>query len=300
MDEAVDRIDWARIRYARDRSPLAEASFVLSAIGVDHYIAREPDGWALLVPAASAQLADSELEKYLSENRRTPPQRREVVVVDRGWVGVIGYLLVIWMLPTLESLAFGLPWRDGGVMQASLVLAGQWWRTITALTLHADLGHLVANSLFGGVFGLLVGRHFGSGLGWLLIVLCGAAGNALDAAWQTEDFRSIGASTATFAAIGLVGSFVWRRGYYRTTGWRRSFAPIFAALALLAYTGFGGENTDIVAHVMGLATGLCCGLAVASFDIRRIGLIGQYCAGTAAFALVAFAWRLALYHGGLR
>jgi hypothetical protein len=140
----------------------------------------------------------------------------------------------------------------------------------------------------------LVGRHFGSGFGWLLILVCGGVGYALDAAWQTEDIRSIGASTATFASIGLVGSFVWRRGYYRTTDWRRSFAPMFAALALLAYTGFGGENTDIVAHVMGLATGLCCGFVAAGFDLRRIGPMGQWCAGAAALMLVAFAWRLAM------
>src|SRR5262245_26606490 len=113
MDEAVDRIDWARIRYARDRAPVAEASFVLSATGAGNYIAQEPDGWALLVPAASAQLAESELEKYRSENRRTPQRKPEVIIVDRGWIGVVGYLLVIWMLPTLEStFVFGLPWRD--------------------------------------------------------------------------------------------------------------------------------------------------------------------------------------------
>jgi len=295
MDEVVDRIGWARIRRADDRGPLTEASFVLSAIGVDHYIDRDGDDWVLLVPAASAERADSELEKYRTENRWTPQRRPHVTVIDRGWAGIIGYLLVIWMLPTLESwLAFGLPWRDSGTMQASLVLAGQWWRTITALTLHADLGHLVANSLFGGVFGVLVGRHFGSGLGWLLIVVCGAIGNALDAAWQTEDFRSIGASTASFAAVGLLGSFVWRRGYYRTADWRRSFAPVFAALALLAYTGMGGENTDIVAHVMGLTTGLACGAVAAGFDIRRIGLIGQCAAGAVAVALVALAWWFAL------
>ena len=54
---------------------------------------------------------------------------------------------------------------------------------------------------------------------------------------QPEDFRSIGASTATFAAVGIVGAFVWRRGYYRAVDWRRSVAPVFAAIAMLAFTG---------------------------------------------------------------
>ena len=293
MDD-VDRIDWASIRRAPDHSVLAEASFVLSAVGIEHAIDRDGDVWVLLVPPAFAKRADTELENYRQEKRRAPPRRSPPTVVDRGWSGVAGYLLVIWMMPTLEWLVVGQPWRDGGEMQASLVLAGQWWRTITALTLHADLGHLAANSAFGAVIGLLVGRNFGSGLGWLLIVVCGAAGNALDAAWRPEDFRSIGASTAVFAAVGLVGSFVWRRGYYRTTDWRRSFAPIAATIALFAYAGTAGEDTDVVAHATGLACGLVCGGVAGGFDIRRIGVVGQYCAGAAAVGLVAIAWWIAV------
>ena len=33
-----------------------------------------------------------------------------------------------------------------------LVLAGELYRTVTALTLHADLPHVAGNALFGGFF----------------------------------------------------------------------------------------------------------------------------------------------------
>jgi rhomboid protease GluP len=294
MDERADQTEWTCIRRAIDRTPLADASLVLSAIDVDHAVERDGHEWGLFVPPAFVAQALAELETYHDENRPTVQRRPRVTIIDRGWVGVVGYLFIIWMLPTLEvSHAFGRGWRDGGEMQAGLVMAGQWWRTVTALTLHADLGHIVANSLFGAVFGVLVGRHFGSGFGWLLVVACGAIGNALDAAVQPDDFRSIGASTATFAAVGLVGGLVWRRGYYRASDWRRSFAPIFATIALLAYTGIGDERTDVVAHVTGLTTGLGCGIVAAGFDIRRLGVLGQYCAGAVVVGLVALAWWLA-------
>ena len=85
------------------------------------------------------------------------------------------FLLVIWLLPSLEAAAtFGWNWRSIGSMDAGLVASGQWWRTVTALTLHGDLGHLMGNSLFGAVFGMFAGRHLGSGLAWLLVLLCGA------------------------------------------------------------------------------------------------------------------------------
>lgn len=266
---------------------------MLHALGLEHAIDRDGGEWVLLVPPESAARANAELENYRRENRRTPPRPR-LAVIDRGWAGVAGYLFIIWMMPTLEWRFFSLPWRDSGEVHASLVLAGQWWRTVTALTLHADLGHLVANSVFGVVVGILAGRNLGSGLAWLLIVICGAVGNALNAAIRPEDFYSIGASTATFAAVGLVGAFVWRRGYYRTMDWRRSFAPIAAALALFAYTGTSGEHTDVVAHLTGLTSGLGCGVVAAGFDVQRLGRVGQSCAGAVAVGLVGVAWWIAL------
>ena len=219
---------------------------------------------------------------------------RSVITIDNGWIGVICYLLIIWMLPSLEAAAtFGWHWRAIGDMDAGRVMDGEWWRTITALTLHADLGHLMANSLFGALFGLFVGRHLGSGFGWLLVLVCGALGNALDASLQAADFHSIGASTATFGSIGLVGAFVWRRGYYRALDWRRSVAPLFAAVALLAFLGIEGENIDVVAHLAGFAAGVVCGVAAAAFDIRRLGTAGQILCGLAAVVVVASAWLLA-------
>ena len=292
--DAFDDVLRTWIRRSPDRTPLERASLVLTAIDIDNGIEADGVEWRLWVAPEFAARANAELEKYSEENRPRFVPRPRVITIDSGWTGVIGFLLIIWMLPSLEASAtFGWNWRSIGEMNAGLVMSGQWWRTITALTLHADLGHLLGNSLFGAVFGLFVGRHLGSGLGWLLVLACGALGNALDASVQASDFRSIGASTATFAAIGIVGAFVWRRGYYQAVDWRRSLAPIFAAIALLAFTGIEGENIDIVAHVMGLAAGLCAGAIAAGFDIRRIGVWRQRLCGAAAIAGVAFAWTLA-------
>jgi membrane associated rhomboid family serine protease len=292
--DAFDDVLRTWIRRDPDRLPLERASLVLTAIDIDNGIEADGAEWRLWVPSEAAIRANAELDKYSEENRPRQVLRPRVTTIDSGWAGVIGFLLIIWMLPSLEASAtFGWNWRSIGEMNAGLVADGQWWRTVTALTLHADLGHLTGNSLFGAVFGLFVGRHLGSGLGWLLVLACGALGNAIDACIQADDFRSIGASTATFAAVGIVGAFVWRRGYYRAIDWRRSLAPIFAAIAMLAYTGMAGENIDVIAHVMGFASGLCCGVIAAGFDIRRFGAFAQTACGIAAVSGVAFAWAMA-------
>lgn len=281
------------IRSSRARGPLADFALVLTAVSIDHHIDFDGHEWGLWVATEDVAAANEELNRYQHENRPRPVPSHQAELVDTGWFGVLGYLLVIWALPTLEaSTLFGWDWRELGVMNAGLVKDGEWWRTVTALTLHGDLPHLAANSLFGGAFGLFVGRYLGSGLGWLLVLMAGALGNFTNAWLQADPFRSVGASTATFAALALVGAFVWRKGYMRGD-WRRRFAPVFGGIALLAYTGFGGENTDVMAHVTGFAWGLVLGVAVAILDVRRFGRAGNLICALLAFGLIAGAWAAA-------
>lgn len=283
------------IRRHASRGVLNELSLVLNAVDVAHHIDFDGHEWCLWVALDDVEHANRELDRYRAENQPSAapaplPQR-----IDSGWLGVLGYLLVIWSLPWLENYApWATDWRGAGVMDAARVGAGEWWRTVTALTLHGDLGHLVANSLFGALFGLYAGRYLGSGLGWLLVLCGGVLGNLVNAWVQPDGFRSLGASTATFAALSLVGAFVWRRGYFRGAGWRRRFAPVFGGIALLAYTGFGGENTDVVAHITGFGSGLLLGVAAAAVDVRRLGASGQLLCGAAALALIGAAWARAL------
>jgi len=209
-------------------------------------------------------------------------------------MGCLGFLLVIWALPWLQEWTL-FDWRGQGIMAAEHVTNGEWWRTITALTLHADFGHIAGNSLFGVLFGSLLARQMGSGISWLLVLIAAACANAINAFSQADTFRSLGASTATFAALGLLAAVVWRRGYFKKTGdWKRSFAPVFAGICLVAFTGVGDGNTDVAAHLFGFGCGIGLGLASASIPFSWLNRRAQQLAGTTALAVVAFAWWLAL------
>ena len=285
---------WIPIERTYRRGSMSELALVLTAMDIEHSVLRDGYGWQLWVPEELAVGATDQIARYRQENRPRFVIPVEWPQVDSGWVGVAGYLLVIWLIPVLDhGLVFGWDWREVGVMHAGAVANGEWWRTVTALTLHADLAHVVANSAFGAVFGLFVGRYLGSGFGWLLVVLAAMLGNTFNAWLQPDVFRSIGASTATFAALGLVAAFVWRRGHYRGSSLRRSFAPIFAGIAMLAFTGVGSERTDIFAHFFGFGCGVAFGIVAAQFDLARLGRSGQWLAGAAVLALVASSWILA-------
>lgn len=282
---------WTVLRSSLNRRKITEAALVLAAMQIPHRTQWRGHAWLLLIPEQEVVRAEAQLRSYEAENHRPEAPPPYIHTFERGWVGMLAFLAILWLLPNLEARgAFGWDWRQAGLMSAGLVQDGQWWRTFTALTLHADLGHIVGNSVFAAVFGIFVGRHLGAGFGWLLVLLSGALGNFANALMQPPAFTSLGASTANFAALGLTGAFMWRLGRRRRQAWRRNFAPLFAAAALLAYTGVGGERTDVMAHFTGFAAGVGSGLLASTFDVRRLGKSGQAICGGFALWLLAYAW----------
>lgn len=282
---------WTVLRSSLSRRKITEAALVLAAMQIPHRTQWRGHAWLLLIPQQDVVRAEAQLRSYEAENHRPEAPPPYIHTFERGWVGMLAFLAILWLLPNLEARsAFGWDWRQAGLMSAGLVQDGQWWRTFTALTLHADLGHIVGNSVFAAVFGIFVGRHLGAGFGWLLVLLSGALGNFANALMQPPAFTSLGASTANFAALGLTGAFMWRLGRRRRQTWRRNFAPLFAAAALLAYTGVGGERTDVMAHFTGFAAGVGSGLLASTFDVRRLGKSGQAICGGFALWLLAYAW----------
>jgi rhomboid protease GluP len=147
-----------------------------------------------------------------------------------------------------------------------LVEAGEWWRPFTALFLHADIGHLLSNICIGGIFCVMAAQTLGLWRAWLLILLGGMLGNALNAwARYPGDFASLGASTATFAALGLLTgaalASAWRSRSYREL--RPLIAPLVGGLTMLGMYGLGDgtalSNTDVAGHFAGWSCGVMLG-----------------------------------------
>lgn len=281
---------WVCVKTARTQKALFEFELVLTAVGIESRSVRNMFGWQLFTREAVSETALRQLELYRRENAVNYRKSNTIVTIDNGYQGVVGYLLVIWSFWCVEAVGWGQGAFLDGILHAGSVVHGDWWLTITALTLHADIGHIASNSLFGGVFGLIVGRYYGSGLGWLLVLLCGAVGNYFNAMVQEETFRALGASTAAFAAAGLISGHSWRRTYEPGRGFRLNYLPLAGAVGIFLFAGISGENIDIVGHLMGLAVGIACGMALANVDFRRLGKSGQMIAGLSTISIVIVAW----------
>jgi rhomboid protease GluP len=271
-------------------------ALVLTSADIQHRVDEREGQFALVVADADGVRADRAISEFEAEGEpEVQPPAPDQGPSSLGLVAAIGFLA--WFLVTGTREA-GSRWFDLGSASAELIARGAWWRAVTALTLHADLLHLAGNVVASLVFVTALGRWLGGGLGGAVMLVVATVANLLTAAVHRTNFVSVGASTATFAALGLVaGLQVARRLRLRT---RRGYAwvPIGAGLGLYAMLGVGA-GADIYAHLFGLGLGIAVGLLVALRQIARglrvPGLIGQALLGAITLAAVASCWLLALH-----
>jgi membrane associated rhomboid family serine protease len=290
----MDRDESTDIRLCDARERAQELSLVLAAQGIESRIRLIGGGWVLSVAADAAAAAERELAAYAAEASRAVKRNTPPPVHGQPWPGIVAYLAIIMAVALSSgSMSFGVDWLARGAMNGERLLDGEWWRPITALTLHADAAHLLGNAVFGSFFGYSVSRYLGGGAGWLAILVCGSVGNLANVLLSGVGNRAIGASTAVFAALGLLTAWCWRRGFPPGASRRERFAPVVAGIGLLAFTGAGGVGTDVGAHLTGFVAGFAGGLGCARFGVPRSPRVQLVC-GVAALAAVALAWIAAL------
>jgi membrane associated rhomboid family serine protease len=312
-DNLPDRAEeWLPITlepFDRDASPILSErrlqlwALVLEARYLPCRIESGINGRTLLVPARCHDVCTYELRLFEEENCDWPPQPPPARPLTENTLATLSVLILLATFHNLTRLDFPFPghdmpdWFALGNAHAASILDGQWWRLITALTLHADGLHLFSNLALGGLFIIFLCRELGSGLAWSLLLGSGILGNLANACLQQPDHRSVGASTLVFGAVGILASLTLVR--YRGQLQRRWPLPVAAALALLALLGTEGKQTDLGAHLFGFLFGIVLGLS-AEYLVERQGRPGRWLnvlLASGCILLVGGAWSAALYYG---
>jgi rhomboid protease GluP len=272
-------------------------ALVLAAASIEHRLDERDGQFALIIHAADAAAAEQALAGFDDEGapEQQPP------APDLGWsplglICAIGFLAMLLVTGTRER---GSVWFAAGSASADLIMHGAWWRAVTALTLHADVWHVVGNAVASLVFVTAIGRWLGGGLGALLILVSATAGNLLTAVRHHTNHDSVGASTATFASLGLIaGLQVARRMRLRT---RPGYAwvPIGAGLGLFAMLGVAA-GSDYWAHLLGLGFGVLFGVGWAIAQLKRGWRAPRWpvqaLLGAVTIAIIVGCWLLAFRH----
>ena len=181
---------------------------------------------------------------------------------------------LIWCLLLLLSFCAQGEWpavtSEGLVDSQAIFQHGEWWRPITGLFLHADLGHLLSNALSGiFVFSAVLGT-IGRARGWIALGAAAILGNVVAAALVFPGaYRSLGASTAIFGGIGILTGRAIRQMLRANHPhrWRSLFVPAATGLIVLGLYGAGDQHVDVIAHATGFCAGVVAGLIA---GVRRM------------------------------
>ena len=183
-------------------------------------------------------------------------------------------LIYLWMLANGWEFTPLLPSRVGyslavafGALEPERVVAGEWWRLITAALLHGSLLHLAVNCFMLYQLGRLAENLFGRP--GLAVILVGSAVAGTTASAFVGGNMSVGASGAVMGLVGACIAFGLRhrrhipgflRGLFGTTLY------IYAAIILLigAIPGIDGWG-----HFGGAVGGALLGLVMPSPMLRE-------------------------------
>ncbi len=272
-------------------------SLVLSSMGISHHLKRTADSMLLSVAEEDTQYAASQISAFLHENRDWPPRPHEssttfTPLLQPPTLLLIGGLILFFTVTgSWSEHSF---WFAAGAGDAEAILEnGEWYRLVTALTLHADTVHLLGNCLFGGFLFHFFCRLTGNGLGLFSMLLTATLANAINVVLHGSNHLFVGFSTAVFAIIGMLAMI--SRQHRASTRYLRVI-PFMAGAALLAMIGSSGERTDLGAHFFGL----CCGLASGWILTRpvlqhwRKSLLFQSSLFLLSCAAIIIAWKAAL------
>lgn len=290
-----------RIGPIRNQAKLGEYSLVLRSQEIAHGVSAQPDGYYFTVEDRDVLRSVDALRAYEEENRdfRPRPRAREQLPFESSIAApLVMIALAVFFLVT-GPVALHSGWFGAGTADAHRILHGEPWRAITALTLHADASHVLGNVVAGGIFLGLLFRRLGAGRGLFLTVVAGALANLANAAvhayWLHQPHRSIGASTAVFAAVGLlVASQIAVDWNTQVRRWTDRVGPVVGGLALLGLLGSSAQ-ADLWAHLLGLLVGALVGVAVLlpKNGRRPVGSRGQLVLGALSAAIVGLAWAVA-------
>ena len=282
------------IRTSQRASEADAWALVLTAAGIPYRLESTEIGWTLLVSAPDAEKVREALDAYDDETHGEPDATLpEGASARTAWaVGLaLGASLLGFFAVTGPPTA-GSPWFERGAAASRPMLHGEPWRAVTALTLHVGTVHVVGNAIATALLLPPIVQRLGPGGGVGLVLVAGMVANLIAAAAQGAQHLAVGASTATFGAIGVLAALrLWPRSSPGRTRGRRWIVPV-ATVLLLTMLGTG-QAADVLAHALGLLSGGALGFVVA-VPRRSLATPLQWTLLAAAALIVVGCWHLAL------
>ncbi len=276
-----------------------EAGLAVLAAGHHYRIYPRSGNFVLVVAEEDAEFLRREVEIAEIRNRFWPPPSLDLPSKTISRLPTAIAVMFLCFTFYLQQVAGAI--TSLGMNSSQEVVSGQWWRIVTAVSLHADISHLAGNLLGFVVFAYLCCRYMGNGLAWLMILCSAALSNLTNVYLHLgENYHSLGASTAVFAALGLltgfpIGGYLRSREPILSRDW---LIPFVGGCFLFAWMGGGEYPTDVAGHLWSFLYGLILAVLIAFTAVytkliqwhQRMGLF-------TTCLIVCVCWLLAITHG---
>jgi rhomboid protease GluP len=244
---------------AGSRRKTMDWSLVLASQDIPTTIVKcEPSGWGLLISTDDHARALEAIRLYRLENRRwswrrpIPGSEAAFNWGSLGWCFLL--ILIHWL--TLGPLV---GFRSAGQFDSQAAAHGQWWRAFTAILLHADAAHLLANVSIGFLLLGLAMARYGPGPGLFAAYLAGALGNLAGLLLYPKPYVGLGASGMVLGALGLLAAPPWHGWSRHPNSLKQLIQAVCASIMLFILLGTDPAS-DIIAHLGGFVGGACLGL----------------------------------------
>jgi membrane associated rhomboid family serine protease len=197
----------------------------------------------------------------VAESRKSAPKVKSALRAGSPAVmSIIAICVAVYILEFLMGDPFVLRFASS----PRLIAAGDWYRLLTPMFLHAPLGsqfgivHILFNMYILRVYGQQVEEAYGAARFVILFLVTGFMGNVASYAFGACNTLGLGASGAIFGIVGVLLVLLYNR---RTSSFVATYMQsllVFVGINLVF--GFVVAGVDNLAHIGGLVSGLALGL----------------------------------------
>jgi len=177
------------------------------------------------------------------------PERKPYITI-----AFLVIMAVFYALQLFTELIFGYDLLAiYGMKSNELIIAGEYWRLVTAMFLHGSIIHLGFNLYALYILGRRVERFFGSFRFLGLFLIAGIAGNLFS--FVFTEAPSLGSSTAIFGLLGAEGIFIYQHRKLIGEQFKVALRQIIQVALGNLVIGFMIPGIDNWGHIGGLIGG---------------------------------------------
>lgn len=253
---------------APNRKAAREYSLLLDSLSIPNNAIFRWNSWQIEVDLADYEKAKDEIRNYEASGRIEKIHNKfaHIRFQKVDWTIFCTTLLLLAAFHVFIYEYDHLELIKAGRSSAAAITEGEFFRAVTALTLHGDYKHLFSNIFFGGIVLWALSTMTGTGSALLFALFTGFAGNVMNAFFYGSAHNSIGASTSVFGVIGVLAGLQFFDSFREKKLGR--WLPFGAALGLLAMLG-SSEKSDVLAHLFGFAAGVPAGMIFGALFSKR-------------------------------